>query len=253
MNLTLICFQALADRIEKLTELEILSYCKQLASALYALQFKLPGNSAVIHGDIHPGNILLKKDHGITKYNDIPYILKLADFGLAKTVSKDIQPVPAFSTDKSIRDPDIYTPDNNEQHNKGFTYSFVTDLFSVAVVCAQMLLKKKMDELKALNSELETTKLKTENSYQKKIAQFCLDVIDYKSPSKIRPSKLPKGVNVNPVNRAQTTTEVKLKLDQFILTLKEEERFYRENNLNQSQDSKKKEVPNVLTQKIVAD
>eukprot|EP00029_Vermamoeba_vermiformis_P008441 TRINITY_DN3956_c0_g1_i1.p1 TRINITY_DN3956_c0_g1~~TRINITY_DN3956_c0_g1_i1.p1 ORF type:complete len:548 (+),score=28.41 TRINITY_DN3956_c0_g1_i1:61-1704(+) len=205
---TEMCDCSLAEKIGELADSDALLYIIQLASALRYLQVKLPNNKAVIHGDINPRNILFMKNHDVDKYKGV-MLLKLADFGLAKMVSREAI-LPSFTPrddEENYKGKliDIWTAPEIDLHNR---YSFVTDLYSFAVVCAQILLKKSVIDEETFRYDLAEAKTK-KTAYHKEVATLCLEMMDYKEE--------PKDPNAKKVEskRPRTAKEVTERLFNF--------------------------------------
>jgi tRNA A-37 threonylcarbamoyl transferase component Bud32 len=174
------CDYSLAEKMhcETLSDIEVLSYIIQLASAVIYIHFKLH-DKVVIHCDICPRNILLVGKHEEARYMDT-MLLKLADFGMAKILNLSEDPAPKFiasELDNGHRNKikDVWTAkEAAEKH----TYSIFTDLHSFAVVCTQIMLKKIVTNETKLLLKLRSAPIKLKAPYVKEIATFCAEILD---------------------------------------------------------------------------
>lgn len=110
------------DLTQKLTgklELETVNeYIRQICSGLVAIH-----DLHIVHRDIKPGNILLRKDG----------TLAITDFGVAKNLTSDVE-------DKAINEHIVGTPYYmSPEHGSGMSFDHRSDLYSLGIMIYQML------------------------------------------------------------------------------------------------------------------
>lgn len=102
---------------QKLSEIKIKYYIKQLVDGLYYLQKR-----NIVHRDIKPANILLKSD-----------IIKIADFGFARMLNDSLSMMDTICGSPLYMAPEILLKTK---------YSSKSDLWSVGVIIYQMIYLK---------------------------------------------------------------------------------------------------------------
>ena len=163
----------LKDKIEearlwrrKLEEKEILTWAKEIASALkFCHEIK-----NIIHRDIKPENILLTKDNHA----------KIADFGIAKSMSKK-----AKSTGTRIGDQEYISPEIMQ--GKEYTYS--TDIWSLGILIYELCLlehpqkKYRINNMKYMNGMIPELNDKDYSSELSNLIKRMLSVDPEKRPT----------------------------------------------------------------------
>ena len=121
----------------KIEEKQILTWLKEISSALKFCHEE----KHVIHRDIKPENILLTKDNHA----------KIADFGIAKSLSKRVSKTHTLIGDRDYSSPEVL---------KGEEYTYSTDIWSLGILIYELCLlehpqtKYRINKIKYMNGEI---------------------------------------------------------------------------------------------------
>eukprot|EP00347_Sterkiella_histriomuscorum_P010353 403376627 len=176
---------------KKIPEQLALEFLAQLIIGLQALHDK-----KIVHRDISPQNILVFKERSQAIYNDMSYVLKLADFGCSKIFDKDSQMAKTIAGKLSYIAPEIVSNDQ---------YDFKVDIYSLGITMFEMITGRVLNSLDIVQQRVKPDNYSDE--FISLLYQMCsLDQLE-------RPTVY--DILINPVIK-QTNTVTQMKLSQLI-------------------------------------